>query len=360
MVTTPSDELIKSRTETRPMSGGGLRFKRETLGVALLLCLGSLYILYPFLDAVVLAIATSYILRFAHNQLNNKIDNNFLSSMIIITAVLGVISAGVYTFINNFTLLLTTLNSLTGSLETIIVNFIDLVNLPQRFRQNTESLINTLSLYLKARLRNIFEGIPGVLIHLGIYAVTSIYLYKDGEKIENKALEIMDNLPEEEQKISTSLVDSVNYIFKGVFVTQFLVASILGALTAIGLYLISISTSPIPLIPLWAVLIGVTALLPLIANFMIYTPLGGFYLLTGEPLKGGLILFFGFSILQIMPELFLRPYIGSKHMNEHPLIIFMGFLAGPLTLGIKGIVLGPLILILTKEFVRDYATLVSE
>ncbi|WEL19707.1 AI-2E family transporter [Candidatus Nanohalococcus occultus] len=343
------------------MSGGGLRFKRETLGVAMLLCLGSLYILYPFLDAVVLAIATSYILRFAHNRMNNKIDNNFLSSLIIITAVLGIISAGLYTFINNFTMLLSALNSLTGSFEQLVVNFIELIDLPARFRQNTESLINTLSVYLNARLRNIFEGVPGLLIHLGIYAVTSIYLYKDGGKIEDKMMEIIENLPEEERKISTSLVESINYIFKGVFVTQFLVATILGIIAGLGFYAISmISASPIPLIPIWAGLIAITALLPLIANFMVYGPLGGYYLLTGDPVKGSLILFFGFAILQIMPEVFLRPYIGSKHMNEHPLIIFMGFLAGPLTLGLKGVVLGPLILILTKEFVRDYATLVSK
>lgn len=83
-------------------------------------------------------------------------------------------------------------------------------------------------------------------------------------------------------------------------------------------------------------------------------------MLNGEPLQGGLILFFGFTVLQIMPEIFLRPYIGSRQMDEHPLIIFTGFLAGPLTLGLKGIILGPLILILTKEFITDYSRLVSE
>lgn len=337
--------------------GDGLRFKRETLGVAFLLFLGSLYILYPFLDAVVLAIATSYILRFAHNRLNNKIDNNVLSSMIIISAVLTIISASVYTFINSFDMLMTGLSSFTGSFESMFNNFLNLINPPEQFRENVNigGLIDP-----KARLKSIVQGIPGVLIHVSIYTVTSIYLYKDGKKIEEKAMEIINNLPKDEEKIAKSLVDSVDYIFKGVFVTQFLVAAILAGVAAAGLYIISLATSGIPLIPVWATLIGVTALLPLIANFMVYTPLGGYYLLTGDPLKGGLILFFGFSFLQIMPEVFLRPYIGSKHMNEHPLIIFMGFLAGPLTLGLKGVVLGPLILILTKEFIRDYATLVSE
>jgi predicted PurR-regulated permease PerM len=92
---------------------------------------------------------------------------------------------------------------------------------------------------------------------------------------------------------------------------------------------------------------------------MIYLPLGTYYLITGAPLKGSLIMLFGLVVLQIMPEVFLRPYIGSKRMNEHPLIIFTGFLAGPLSLGMKGIILGPLILILTKEFILNYTNLVS-
>ncbi|PSH01785.1 MAG: hypothetical protein BRC27_00925 [Nanohaloarchaea archaeon SW_10_44_10] len=61
-----------------------------------------------------------------------------------------------------------------------------------------------------------------------------------------------------------------------------------------------------------------------------------------------------------MSEIVIRPYIGSRQMDEHPLIIFTGFIAGPLTLGLKGLILGPLMLILSKEFLLNYSELVSE
>jgi len=76
--------------------------------------------------------------------------------------------------------------------------------------------------------------------------------------------------------------------------------------------------------------------------------------------KGTLILVFGTIVLNILPEIFLRPFVGSRQMNEHPLIIFTGFIAGPLTLGIKGLVLGPVLLILSKEFLLNYSALVSD
>jgi predicted PurR-regulated permease PerM len=146
-----------------------------------------------------------------------------------------------------------------------------------------------------------------------------------------------------------------------VFLTQVLVALILGGISAVGFYLIGVITTPIDLVPLWVLMIIVASLLPLVANFMFYMPLGLYYLFPGaEPIKGFLIILYGVVFLQIMPELALRPYIGSKSLDEHPLIIFLGFLAGPLVLGVKGLILGPLILILTKEFAFNYADLVSD
>jgi predicted PurR-regulated permease PerM len=336
-----------------------LRFKREILAVAALLFLGSLFIVYPFLDAILFAIATSYFLRFAHDELNRRLENDLLSTIIIVTSVLGVLSIGMYFFINNFFQILTGLNSLVESVRVATMNVIDFLQLSETFRQNILEFINGLSGMLRSELISIFAEIPSVLVHLGIFMVTSIYLYKDGNKIKNKIYEIVDNLPDEEERIARTLIHSIDYIFRGVFVTQFLVASILGIVAGLGLYAIAQITSPMPLIPIWAFLIGITALLPLIANFMVYAPLGVFYLITGDPLKGSLILIFGITVLQIMPEVFLRPYIGSRQMDEHPLIIFTGFIAGPLTLGLKGIILGPLILILTKDFVLNYTSLVS-
>lgn len=335
------------------------RFKREVLGVAAALFLGSLYIIYPFLDAVIFAIATSYLLRYTHKWLERRLDSDLMSSGIIVTGVLSVVGVGLYAFITNFRSILTSISSVEGSLEKAAVRLSDLLGLSSGFEEQMVAFIGTLSGLIRQEMWEIFTQVPSLMIQLGIFTVASIYLYKDGSKIESKVVEIVNGLPEEEKRIAHSLMDSLNYIFKGVFVTQFLVAVILGLIAGAGFYMISLITTPMPLAPLWAFMIGITALLPLVANFMIYAPLGAYYMISGEPVKGGLILSFGFFVLQIMPEIFLRPYIGSRQMDEHPLVIFMGFLAGPLVLGLKGLILGPVLLILTKEFILDSSELFS-
>jgi len=336
-----------------------LRFKREILGIASLLALGSIYVLYPFLDAIILGAATAYILRYVHRGLNQRIENDFLSSTIVISSVIGVISLAVFFFISNFQGIIGALEVFIGDLSRNINNLIEFLNLPEQFRSYVIEFLNSTLVGAESYLRATLASIPRIIIDLGIYIVTLIFLYKDGDGIKDKINEIVDDLPQNEEKIIRSLMRSIDSVFRGVFITQILVAMVIGLVAGLGFYAISLLTTPIPLIPLWSVLIAIAALLPLIAGAMFYGPLGGYYFLTGEPFKGSLILLFGIVAINILPEIFLRPYIGARQMDEHPLVVFVGFLAGPLALGLKGIIIGPILLILTKEFILNYTDLVS-
>jgi len=72
--------------------------------------------------------------------------------------------------------------------------------LPESFKNEMTQFIQTLSSGLRDYLRNTLASIPSLFIDLGIYLVTSIYLYKDGPKIKEKVFDIIDNLPEDEEK----------------------------------------------------------------------------------------------------------------------------------------------------------------
>lgn len=342
------------------MSEEGARARRETLGVIAFLLLGSLLIIYPFLDAIILAVAVSYILAFAHKKLNPYIEDEFLSSVIIISSVFALLSLGIYFFVDNFFNILAQLNLFTGSLQDRIINALQPLNLPEQFIDSIRSYLEDFSDSLSGFLIDTFVSLPSLLIDVGIFFVTAVFLYRDRSKIAAKKEDMLKNLPKTEERITRSLLESIDKIFRGVFLTQVVTALILGLVAAIGFYAIGLITTPIELLPLWILLIILASLLPLVANFMFYMPLGLYYIATAEPIKGGLIISFGLVFLQVMPEAVLRPYIGSKSLDEHPLIIFLGFLAGPLVLGVKGFILGPLILILTKEFVFNYGELVGD
>ncbi|MFP4038287.1 MAG: AI-2E family transporter [Candidatus Nanohaloarchaea archaeon] len=336
-----------------------VRAKRETLLVALLLVVGSLAILYPFLDAIVLAVATSYLLGFTHQKLSKHVKSDLLSNTIIISSLIGFVSLGLYFFIDNIYEIIGSLNTFAISLEDRTVSILESLNLPEYVITEVSGFFQFASNYASDELLGIIFSLPSFLINLAIFLVTAIYLYKDRGRISRGLYSILEDLPDTEERIMRSLMESVDSIFKGVFITQIVVALILGVVAGIGFYLIGLLTTPIPLVPLWAFFIAVAAILPLVAAFMFYAPLGAYYILSAQPLKGSLIILFGVVFLQVMPEVVLRPWVGAKSLNEHPLIVFTGFLAGPLVLGVKGVILGPLMLILTKEFILDYADLFS-
>lgn len=341
------------------MSQENLRAKRETLLVAILLVLGSLVIIYPFLDAIVLAIAASYLLAFAHNKLSYYIKSDLLSTTIITSGLISFISLGLYLFIENIYEIIQRFNMFVMSIEDLVLSVLEPLNLPDAFTTGVSNFFQQTSDFTSDMLIGVLASMPSFLIQVAIFAVTSIYLYKDRARIYGHLKYMIEGLPETERKIIKSLMNSLDEIFRGVFMTQIIVAGMMGVAAAIGLYVISLITSPIPMIGLWSILIAVFAIFPIIAAFMIYAPLGLYYIVSLEPLKGSLIIIYGIVVLQILPEVLFRPWVGSKRLDEHPLIIFTGFIAGPLVLGLKGIILGPLILILTKEFILDYTDLVS-
>ncbi len=337
-----------------------LRSQRETILVTLLLVLGSLWVLFPFLDAIIVAAVVSYLLKIGHDNINEYIDNDLLSSAIMISSVFLTVGLMVYVFINNFFEILSQFNAFTGSLRQGILNIVELLNLSEQFQANLESFLTRFSDRFTSEMISIFTSIPSLLIDVGIFIVTTLFLYKDREIIESQLKGLVGSIPEPERGIVKSLIRSIDEIFRGVFLTQLIVALILGVVNAIGFIIIEQFTSSIPFIPLWSLLIGLAALLPLFAGFMVYGPISLYYFMAGDPLKATLILVFGIVVINVMSEIFLRPWVGSKQMDEHPLVIFLGFLTGPLVLGVKGLIIGPLMLILTKEFALNYSRMAYE
>lgn len=342
------------------MTDEKIRSQRETVLVTLTLVLGSLVVLFPFLDAIIVAGVVSYLLKIGHDRINDYLDNELLSSGIVISSVLLGVAIMFYVFINNFFEILSQFNAFTGSLRQGVLNTVELLNLSEQFQRNLESFLTRFSDRLTSEMIAIFTSIPSLLIDLGIFLVTTLFLYKDREIIESQLKGLIKSVPQPERGIIVSLMHSIDDIFRGVFLTQLIVALILAIINAVGFVLIEYFTSNIPFIALWSLLIGLAALLPLFAGFMIYGPISMYFFMVGQPVKASLILVFGIVVINIMSELFLRPWVGSRQMDEHPLVIFLGFITGPLVLGVKGLILGPLMLILTKEFALNYSRMAYE
>jgi predicted PurR-regulated permease PerM len=53
-------------------------------------------------------------------------------------------------------------------------------------------------------------------------------------------------------------------------------------------------------------------------------------------------------------DMYIRPKLAGKYADIHPLIFLLGFLCGPLVLGLVGFIIGPLVLGVTYAAVVAY------
>ncbi len=63
---------------------------------------------------------------------------------------------------------------------------------------------------------------------------------------------------------------------------------------------------------------------------------------------------FGIIFLTLIPDLYIRPKLVARGSEIHPLLFIIGFFGGELIFGLKGVIIGPLILGLAQGIVTLY------
>jgi len=91
---------------------------------------------------------------------------------------------------------------------------------------------------------------------------------------------------------------------------------------------------------LWAAVMAVASLIPLVGTALVWVPMAGIFLLQGEAGKAFLLLGYGVLVIS-MADNFLRPILVGRHMEVNALLLFFGILGGIAAFGFIGIVLGP-------------------
>lgn len=95
-------------------------------------------------------------------------------------------------------------------------------------------------------------------------------------------------------------------------------------------------------------------LIPILGASVAFILMGTYALALGDT-RGVFILFFlGYLIVSCVPEIYVRPVLVGRRVKIHPVIMLIGILAGILTMGLAGFVLGPVIIVLIITSYRLY------
>jgi predicted PurR-regulated permease PerM len=121
-----------------------------------------------------------------------------------------------------------------------------------------------------------------------------------------------------------------------------------GVLVGLGF---AISGLPEPLF--WGAVAAVAAVIPAIGTTIIWLP--GMLLLVSQHHYGAAVTLFvfGFGLAGNVDQI-IRPLVYRRISEMHPMVTFVGVLAGLHYLGVVGLLLGPLAIVYVFELLRFY------
>jgi len=188
------------------------------------------------------------------------------------------------------------------------------------------------------------QNIPYIILELFILVASVFYFTRDGDKCYNF---IKSLIPRKNMSFFNTLSKEIENVLVSIFYGHFLTSLIIGILGFIGYSLLGY-----PYGLFLGVLTGIFQLIPIIGPWPIYWILAIIDVISGNYIRAILVLLFGFGLS--LSDMYIRPKLSSKRADIHPLILLIGFLAGPFVFGMIGLIIGPLILGITYAVLNAY------
>jgi predicted PurR-regulated permease PerM len=100
----------------------------------------------------------------------------------------------------------------------------------------------------------------------------------------------------------------------------------------------------------------VAALVPVAGAMLVWIPVGIVLILVGHPVRGVLELVWGAAMVSLVSEYVIRPRLVGKVGHLPSVVTFAALLGGVQVFGLKGLIVGPVVMSLAIAVLRLYAT----
>jgi predicted PurR-regulated permease PerM len=159
------------------------------------------------------------------------------------------------------------------------------------------------------------------------------FLYRDRDAAIAAVRRIMPLDDGETDRYFQRIEDTVHATIFGVVFVAMLQGALGGAMfTVLG----------IPGAVLWAVVMGVLAIIPYLGTFVIWGPAAAILAMQGETVKALVIVGWGLFAIGLIDNM-LYPMMVGQRLQQHTAVAFIAILGGVALFGAMGVVLGPLV-----------------
>lgn len=219
----------------------------------------------------------------------------------------------------------------------------------ERLANEATKFLAASALKLSAQVLNP-TWITGLVVKIILFFITSFYFVYEGPQFKRF---IETHISKKDQFLK-ELIFSFDKICHSLFVSHLFTSLIVTAISALGFWILL--KPPLVILGILSIVMFVVAFLPVIGPWLVYIPLGLWQIaiVPGGQTNGIALIVFGMIFLTIIPDLYIRPKLVARGSEIHPLLFVIGFFGGELLFGIKGVIIGPLLLGLAQGIVGLY------
>jgi predicted PurR-regulated permease PerM len=320
-----------------------------SLIVITVIALAVLVIYWRIAEMVVLGASLAVVLMPLHHRICRH-TRDFTSAAIITIAVFFVMTGFVYVTVT----ILTANAGVMSEMFITIGNWLeDPMTNPAVYgipfeRSDLSAILAKGNALFSHSLATIFNNLTEVVVYLIVFFVSFYLLLLKGEELKNR---ILTRLPVSVQKhipqIDRVTVDTLYALY----IVQIAIAVLTFFIAIPVFYFLGYGN-----VLFYSFLAAFCELIPILGSSVAFIIIGAYALALGD-IRGVFILFiFGYLIVSLIPEVYVRPALVGRRVKIHWLIMFIGIVGGIVTMGLAGFVLGPLIIVLLVTWYRIWKT----
>ncbi len=174
--------------------------------------------------------------------------------------------------------------------------------------------------------------------------VILFFLFRDGERYLHRLIRLIPLPVIYQTQIIARLESLVYRLVRGTILT--LLAQMTIAMTTYWML-------GVPAAIILGLLTGVASLIPLVGTALIWIPIGVYYL--SLQASGKALIVFTVGVFISTMDNVLKPYLIGRKAPLSLVFLFLGLLGGMKLYGIKGVLIGPLVMTLVAAFIEIYA-----
>ncbi|RLG15051.1 MAG: hypothetical protein DRN66_00420 [Candidatus Nanohalarchaeota archaeon] len=222
-------------------------------------------------------------------------------------------------------------------------------NLSAFVQSGTQDLIGFSSQIVIAGVTKLAINLPWFLFQFLLYIFSTYYILYDFDTFSKKLNRYIEITSADKKCIIKNTVTGIKNSFNFFIVNYLVLAAIIGLVS----YIVFLAAG-LPFALLFSIIIGLITLVPNIGPWLFITIIGIAYYFAATNINGAIGIIAYSLIGFIAFEYYIRPILGAKAGGVHPLTTLFGVLGGAICFGTKGVLIGPIVLIVAETFIRAH------